>query len=73
LPPLLAPVLWERTANIPALVRLLQAFLQKGGKQIVAAKQLEPILGVFQKLVASKINDHEGFYLLEAIVQFLSP
>ena len=28
-----------------------------------------PLLGVFQKLIASKANDHEGFYLLGSIVQ----
>ena len=28
-PPLLSPVLWERPANVPALVRLLQAYLQR--------------------------------------------
>lgn len=30
-PHLLQPVLWERSGNIPPLVRLLQAYLQKGG------------------------------------------
>ena len=33
-PHLLQPVLWERTGNIPPLVRLLQAYLQKGGATI---------------------------------------
>ena len=28
-PHLLAPVLWERPGNIPPLVRLLQAFIEK--------------------------------------------
>lgn len=27
------------------------------------------LLGVFQKLIASKSNDHEGFYLLETLTQ----
>lgn len=26
-------------------------------------------LGVFQKLIASKANDHEGFYLIQNIIQ----
>ena len=34
LPFLLAPVLWERPGNIPPLVRLLQAFIEKGAAQI---------------------------------------
>lgn len=33
-PHLLQPVLWERTGNIPPLVRLLQAYLEKGGETI---------------------------------------
>jgi len=34
-PFLLAPVLWERLGNIPALVRLLCAYVEKGGTQIL--------------------------------------
>lgn len=29
------------------------------------------LLGVFQKLIASKSNDHEGFYLLNSIIQHM--
>jgi len=69
---LTSPTLWEKQGNIPALVRLLQAYLHKGGQQIVS-NHLLPILGVFQKLVASKSYDHEGFYILEAIVESIPP
>lgn len=27
-------------------------------------------LGVFQKLIASKTNDHEGFHLMQSIIQY---
>ena len=47
LPPLLTPTLWESRGNIPALVRLLRAFLGRGGQQIVAAGQVTPMLGIF--------------------------
>ena len=33
-PHLLQPILWERPGNIPPLVRLLQAFIEKGAAQI---------------------------------------
>lgn len=33
-PHLLTPLLWERPGNIPPLVRLLQAYIAKGAKQI---------------------------------------
>ncbi|KAJ2057182.1 importin-alpha export receptor [Coemansia sp. S146] len=70
LPPLLQPTLWSAQGNIPALVRLLQSYLQIGGGQLASEGQLQPILGVFQRLIASKTNDHHGFNLLLAISQF---
>lgn len=69
LPPLLTPTLWESRGNVPALVRLLRAFLSRGAQDIVAANQLPPMLGVFQHLIASKANDTYGFELLEAIFE----
>ncbi|KAH9496808.1 Exportin-2 [Bulinus truncatus] len=69
-PHLLAPVLWERPGNIPPLVRLLQSYISKGSEQIEADK-LNGLLGVFQKLIASKSHDHEGFYLLNYIIEFM--
>lgn len=72
-PHLLNPLLWSRTGNVPALVRLLQAYLKQASKQIVEAKQLEPMLGVFQKLIASTVTDHEGFFLLEAVITYADP
>uniref|UniRef100_A0A914URF2 Exportin-2 n=1 Tax=Plectus sambesii TaxID=2011161 RepID=A0A914URF2_9BILA len=71
LPFLLAPVLWERSGNVPALVRLLQAYFRVGG-DAVAATHLSAVLGVFQKLIASKLNDHYGFYLLNSIIEHVS-
>uniref|UniRef100_A0A8C8EX16 Exportin-2 n=1 Tax=Oncorhynchus tshawytscha TaxID=74940 RepID=A0A8C8EX16_ONCTS len=72
-PHLLQPVLWERTGNIPPLVRLLQAYLEKGGATIAssAADKIPGLLGVFQKLIASKANDHQGFYLMNSIIEHM--
>lgn len=50
------------------MVKLLQAYLQKGWPWIVANNQLEPLLGVCQKLVSSKINDHHSFELLQTMI-----
>uniref|UniRef100_A0A3Q2FGW3 Exportin-2 n=1 Tax=Cyprinodon variegatus TaxID=28743 RepID=A0A3Q2FGW3_CYPVA len=74
-PHLLQPILWERTGNIPPLVRLLQAYLEKGGAAIAtsAADKIPGLLGVFQKLIASKANDHQGFYLLNSIIENMPP
>ncbi len=70
-PLLLTPTLWERTGNVPALVRLLQAFIEKAPSCVVVEDRLSALLGVFQKLIASKTNDHEGFYLMSSLVQNL--
>lgn len=69
LPCLLAPVLWDRPANISPLVRLLRAFVAQATAQIIAQDKLSGFLGVFQKLIASKSNDHEGFYLMQSLVE----
>lgn len=68
-PTLLTPVLWEQQGNIPALVRLNQAFIQKSPKQVCSGQLLLNLLGVFQKLIASKTNDHEGFYLVNSLIE----
>ena len=52
--PLLAPAFWERGANVPALARLLRALLLRAGASVVAEAQLEPVLGVVQKLISSR-------------------
>ncbi|RUP48679.1 Cse1-domain-containing protein [Jimgerdemannia flammicorona] len=69
LPPMLQPQLWDQHGNIPALVRLLQAYLSKGAASIVANNQLEPILGISQKLMASRLHDYMSFTLLDGVVQ----
>ncbi|XP_043276599.1 exportin-2 [Venturia canescens] len=72
-PCLLAPVLFERQANIHPLNRLLQAFVSHGSHQIIAQDKTSGLLGVFQKLIASKANDHEGFLLMQSIIEHFPP
>ena len=62
--PLLAPSVWELKGNVPAVTRMLRAFVKK---DISVFSDLVPVLGVFQRLIASK--DYEGyvFELLEDI------
>lgn len=65
--PILNPSLWEQ-GNIPALVRLVQAYLDKGVTTIMANNQLESILGIFQqKLVYSRQFDQYAMLLLRTI------
>ncbi|KAI9030863.1 Cse1-domain-containing protein [Phycomyces nitens] len=71
LTPLLNPSLWEQ-GNIPALVRLLEAYLSRGVNTIISQNKLEPILGIFQqKLVNSRQNDHYGISLLTALTKYV--
>ena len=72
-PCLLSPVLFERQGNIHPLNRLLQAFISKGAHQVVAQDKISALLGVFQKLIASKAHDHEGFLLIQCIIEYFPP
>jgi exportin-2 (importin alpha re-exporter) len=71
-PFLLMPVLWERPGYIPALTRLLQAYIEKAAGSIVTEK-IMGVLGVFQRLMASKSNDHYAFYILNSLTEYLAP
>jgi exportin-2 (importin alpha re-exporter) len=67
LPPLINPELWHTKANTIPLVRLLQAYLRRGSANVIQANKLEGILGVWQKLISSKLYDSYGFDLLMTI------
>lgn len=63
--PILSPALWEMKGNIPAVTRLL--------KSLISADQslfpdLVPVLGIFQRLIASKVQDVYGFEILDCIM-----
>lgn len=73
IPPIIMPSLWEFKGNVPALVRLLSSVIPRGKTEIAKDNQIEPILGIFQKLVSSKANESHGFDLLETIVGSFPP
>jgi exportin-2 (importin alpha re-exporter) len=67
--PVLMPALWESKGNVPALARLLSSIIPRSAADIVANNQVEPILGIFQKLMAGKTRTElYGFDVLEAVV-----
>ena len=70
--PLLMPTLWETRGNIPALTRLLAAIIPRTSQSIVAENQLEPILGIFQRLISGKKTESSAFDLLDAIAKSIS-
>ncbi|KAK9452092.1 Cse1-domain-containing protein [Limtongia smithiae] len=69
--PLLAPTLWETKGNAPALTRLLQSILARDALVFVNQGLVEAVLGVFQKLLASRVSDVHGFALLECIFYYM--
>lgn len=64
----LSPSLWEKTANVKPLTELLHTYIIKSSQMIVTQNKLDPVLGVFQKLLASKATDHEGLALLQTLM-----
>ncbi|KAJ5203921.1 Armadillo-like helical [Penicillium cinerascens] len=71
--PILMPVMWESRGNTPALVRLLSSIIPRGSQYILEHNQIEPILGIFQKLVSTKANEGYAFDLLETVVSNFPP
>jgi exportin-2 (importin alpha re-exporter) len=68
--PVLLPTLWESKGNVPALVRLLSAIIPRGVQTILENNQIQAILGIFQKLIASKSQESHGFDLVESVVAY---
>jgi len=66
-PPLMTAGLWEK-GKVPALARLLQAYLNKAGPSLVT--YIEPILGIFQKLLTSRQTEEHSFMVLSAAVLY---
>ena len=66
--PLLTPSVWEYKGNIPAVTRFLKNLIKKN-HQIYP--DLVPVLGIFQRLISSKILDVHAFELLEYLVDYV--
>ncbi|XP_057454837.1 exportin-2 [Lotus japonicus] len=68
---LLSPESWKRASNVPALVRLLQAFLQKAPNQICQGDRLTKVLGIFDTLIQASSTSEQGFYVLNTVIESL--
>ncbi|KAI1075276.1 chromosome segregation protein [Whalleya microplaca] len=66
--PLMLPTFWESRGNIPALTRLLSAIIPRAANSIVDGNQVQPVLGIFQRLLAGKRTEQNAFDLLESII-----
>ncbi len=47
---ILTPAFWDRSGNIPALSRLLQAYIEKSGETIVLEKLVRFLILIFNLL-----------------------
>ncbi|PHH78008.1 hypothetical protein CDD82_3265 [Ophiocordyceps australis] len=70
---LLSAPLWESRGNVPACTRLLSAVMPKAAKLILEQNQLEPVLGIFQKLVSTKKSELYSFDVLDSIIESFEP
>ena len=71
-PSLLYPALYENTGNIPALVRLLSAYLSKHKASPASpVERLPQVLGIFQKLLSNRRQHLLAVDLLLSIVDCL--
>ncbi|KAL5726908.1 hypothetical protein ACHQM5_000152 [Ranunculus cassubicifolius] len=68
---LLSPELWKKPANVPALVRLLQAYLKKAPNQLNQEGNLSKVLGIFRTLVVVSSTEELGFYVLNTVIENL--
>ncbi|GAV68224.1 CAS_CSE1 domain-containing protein/IBN_N domain-containing protein/Cse1 domain-containing protein [Cephalotus follicularis] len=68
---ILSPNSWKRSSNIPALVRLLQAFLQKAPQELNQEGRLSQVLGIFDILVRNPSTAEQGFYVLNTVIENL--
>jgi len=69
LKPILNVELWNKQGNVPALVMLMQNYIQQAPDYIVHSKNLVPTLGIFQKLVSLRKTENMAFRLLGATVE----
>ncbi|KAK4397262.1 Exportin-2, partial [Sesamum angolense] len=68
---LLLPESCKKSGNVPALVRLLQAFLRKAPHELNQQGRLSSVLGIFNTLVSSPSTDEQGFYVLNTVIENL--
>lgn len=61
------PMWWERHGNVPALARLVRAYITFA-PEFVAQNHLMAVLGVFQKLISVKSLDSHGFLIMRDII-----
>ena len=65
---IILPSAWDTRGNIPALARLLNAIIPRYVQGIMDKNLIEPILGIFQKLLAMRTHEALAIELIETII-----
>ncbi|KNA11161.1 hypothetical protein SOVF_137850 [Spinacia oleracea] len=69
---LLLPDLWTKSADVPALVRLLQAFLRMAPNELNQGGKLDDVLNIYSKLLPSPRTEEQAFFVLNTVVENLA-
>lgn len=70
LPQLFNSAVWDNSGNIPGLVRLLYSYSQKAPEYFTSDIMMK-YLNVYANLVRSSKLDHEGFRMINTLIEFL--
>lgn len=70
-PSLLRPDYWARSANVPALILVLGAFIRCLPQLPFGDQYSDQVLAIYQRLIASKAYDIHGFRLANAFLNHL--
>jgi len=71
LDPLLTDAVWENRGNIPAVVRLLNAYLRRGRDALVTPPRLERVLLLFRRLMGTKAHTDNAFEIATSVITFM--
>ena len=63
---------WQSKGNVPALVRLLSSIISRAAPEFVQSDQVEPVLGIFERLLSIRSHEVQACELLECILSHFS-
>ncbi|KAK9742855.1 hypothetical protein RND81_03G200800 [Saponaria officinalis] len=69
---LLVPDLWTKSSDVPALVRLLQAFLRMAPNELNQGGKLEQVLRIYGNLLPSAKTVEQAFFVINTVVENLA-
>lgn len=64
--PIISVCLWNDTGNVPALTRLLKAYIVKATESVLP--HLQGILGIYQKLMAIPASEEHGYAVIRCVM-----